>query len=79
MKRTYTILLTPGEPDEGGYYVRVPALPGCITEGDTLEEAIANAKEVIEGYVLSLQDCGIPVPDGDSGTGSLITAVTVEV
>ena len=79
MNKTYTILLTPGEPDEGGYYVRVPALPGCITEGDTLEEAMANAKEVIEGYVLSLQDCGIPVPDGDSGAGSLITAVTIEV
>ena len=40
---------------------------------------MANAKEVIEVYVLSLQDRGIPVPDGDSGTGSLITAVTIEV
>ena len=79
MNKTYTILLTPGEPDEGGYYVRVPALPGCITEGDTLEEAVANAKEAIEGFVLSLQDRGIPVPEGDSGTDSLITAVTVEV
>ncbi len=79
MNKTYTILLTPCEADEGGYYVRVPALPGCITDGDTLEEAMANAKEAIEGYVLTLQDRGIPVPEGDSGSGSFITAVTVEV
>ena len=79
MNKTYTILLIPGEPDEGGYCVRVPALPGCVTDGDTLEEAVANAKEAIEGYVLSLQDRGIPVPEGDSGPGNLIIAVSVEV
>jgi predicted RNase H-like HicB family nuclease len=34
--------------DEGGYWVKVPALPGCVTQGETLEEALTNAKEAIE-------------------------------
>jgi predicted RNase H-like HicB family nuclease len=36
---------------EGGYSVEVPALPGCCTQGDTLREAISNAREAIEGYL----------------------------
>lgn len=40
------------EPDpDGGYVVFVPALPGCATQGRTLEEAMKNAKEAIEGYL----------------------------
>ena len=37
--------------DEGGYTVYVPSLPGCISEGDTKEEAITNIKEAIELYL----------------------------
>ncbi len=37
--------------DEGGYTVYVPALPGCISEGDTLEEAMGNIREAIELYL----------------------------
>lgn len=37
--------------DEGGYTVFVPALPGCVSEGDTLEEARANIREAIELYL----------------------------
>ncbi|MBI5344702.1 MAG: type II toxin-antitoxin system HicB family antitoxin [Deltaproteobacteria bacterium] len=37
--------------DEGGYTVYVPALPGCISEGDTYEEAMTNIKEAIELYL----------------------------
>lgn len=58
----YTIVLTP-DPDEGGYTVTVPALPGCITEGDTLEEAIANAKEAIALHVECLIADGELVPE----------------
>lgn len=40
------------EKDEAGYYVaEVPALPGCISQGKTREEAIANIKEAIEGWL----------------------------
>jgi len=37
--------------EEGGYWAEVPALPGCITEGDTIEEVVANLKDAIEGWL----------------------------
>jgi predicted RNase H-like HicB family nuclease len=37
--------------EEGGYWAEVPALPGCITEGDTIDEVIANLKDAIEGWL----------------------------
>ena len=43
------------EAGEGGYNVKVPALDGCFTQGDTLEEAIENSKEAIECYLEGLQ------------------------
>jgi len=46
----YTIFLEP-DPDEGGYTVTVPALPGCVTQGETIEEAIAMAKDAIRLYI----------------------------
>jgi len=58
----YTIILHP-DPEEGGYTVTVPALPGCITQGETFEEAIAMAKDVIRLYVESLIADGEPVPE----------------
>jgi predicted RNase H-like HicB family nuclease len=48
--------------EEGGYTVIVPALSGCVTFGDTVEEAIAMAKEAIEGYVETLIELGKEVP-----------------
>ena len=46
---TYNVKLEPQK--EGGYTVTAPALPGCISEGDTLEEALKNIKDAIEGYL----------------------------
>jgi predicted RNase H-like HicB family nuclease len=43
------IILEPSE--EGGYTVTVPALPGCISEGDSLDEALVNIREAIELYL----------------------------
>jgi predicted RNase H-like HicB family nuclease len=42
--------------DEGGYTVYVPTLPGCISEGDTVEEALANIKEAVELYLEPVED-----------------------
>jgi predicted RNase H-like HicB family nuclease len=42
--------------DEGGYTVYVPSLPGCISEGDTVEDALANIQEAIELYLEPLED-----------------------
>jgi predicted RNase H-like HicB family nuclease len=57
----YSIILYP-DPEQGGYTVTVPALPGCVTEGETFEEAIAMAKEAIQVYIESLIADGEPVP-----------------
>ena len=60
-QRTYRILLTPEE--EGGFSVSVPALPGCFTQGETVEEAIEMAKEAISVFIESLEEDGEPIPD----------------
>ncbi|HZU03142.1 MAG TPA: type II toxin-antitoxin system HicB family antitoxin [Ktedonobacteraceae bacterium] len=61
-QRHYTIILHP-DPEEGGYTVTVPALPGCITQGETMEEAIAMAKDAIRLHIESLIADGEPVPE----------------
>ncbi|MGB8169814.1 MAG: type II toxin-antitoxin system HicB family antitoxin [Chthoniobacteraceae bacterium] len=38
--------------EDGGYWAEVPALPGCLTQGDTLDELTANLREAIEGWLL---------------------------
>ncbi len=70
----YTILLHPDE-EQGGYTVTVPSLPGCITEGDTLEEAIAMAKEAIQLYIESLIADGEPVPEEHEHPQALVINV----
>jgi predicted RNase H-like HicB family nuclease len=57
----YTILLHP-DAEEGGYTVTVPALPGCVTQGETLEEAIAMARDAIRLHIEGLLADGEPVP-----------------
>lgn len=70
----YTILLHPDE-EQGGYTVTVPSLPGCITEGDTLEEAIAMAKEAIQLYIETLIADGEHVPEEHEHTQALVINV----
>ena len=60
--RHYSILLIP-DPDEGGYSVKVPALPGLNTEGDNLDEALANARAAIQLYLEHLEAKGEPIPE----------------
>jgi predicted RNase H-like HicB family nuclease len=51
-------------PGEDGYWVaEVPSLPGCISQGRTRDEAIANIREAIEGYIELLQEDGLPIPE----------------
>jgi len=50
------VILEPSE--EGGYTVVVPALPGCISEGDTREEALENIREAIALYLEPIEDDG---------------------
>jgi len=51
-------------PGENGYWVaECPSLPGCISQGKTKEEAIANIKEAIRGYIAALEQDNLPVPE----------------
>lgn len=59
--REYEVVLIPEA--EGGFSVSVPALPGCHTQGETVEEAVEMAKDAIEGYIEVLKAEGRPVPD----------------
>ncbi len=70
----YTIILHP-EPEEGGYSVTVPALPGCVAQGETLEEAIALAKEAIALHVVGLREEGEPVPEETDHPQALVVDV----
>lgn len=69
----YRILLRK-EP-EGGYTVLVPSLPGCITYGDTIEQAIEMAREAIELYLESLREHGEEIPTEEA---TLEYTLTVE-
>lgn len=60
--RTYTIVLDP-DSDDGGYTVTVPALPGCITQGDTVEQCRDRAQEAIAVHLDGLRRDGLPIPD----------------
>ena len=57
----HRIILEP-DPEDGGYVADCPALPGCYSQGDTREEAISNAREVIAAYIGSLRKDGLPIP-----------------
>lgn len=50
------------QDEQGMFVVQVPSLPGCITQGSTLVEALENAKEAIAAYLESLTKHGEPVP-----------------
>ncbi|HEY6187041.1 MAG TPA: type II toxin-antitoxin system HicB family antitoxin [Pyrinomonadaceae bacterium] len=60
----YTVIMTPDET--GGYVVTCPALPGLVTEGDTLEEAREMAADAIRGYLAVLVEDGEPIPADNS-------------
>ena len=55
------VLIFPGE--DGFWVAECPSLPGCVSQGETREAAIANIREAVEGYVLALQDDGLAVPE----------------
>jgi predicted RNase H-like HicB family nuclease len=59
------------DAEEGGYWAEVPALPGCATQGETMEELLANLKEAIEG-------CLTPdVPSPKPGSGERVLEIAI--
>lgn len=60
----YTVVLQ-REPD-GGFVASVPALPGCVSQGNSRDEALENIREAVELYVEDCQAAGDPIPQEDS-------------
>lgn len=60
----YTVILE--READGGYVATVPVLPGCVSQGDSREEALANIREAIDLYVEDCRASGDPVPEEDS-------------
>lgn len=56
----YTIVIHPA--DKGGYWTEVPLLPGCYSQGETIEEVLRNIKEAIDTHVEALRGDGRDVP-----------------
>ena len=70
----FTVILTP-DTEDGGYVVECPTIPGCVSEGDTVEESLANVKEAIEGCLETLIAQQQPLPEEQS---VIVTTVDVE-
>lgn len=56
----YSVIIHKAE--EGGYWVEVPALPGCYSQGETVDEALDNVKEAIALYLETLREEGQDIP-----------------
>ncbi len=72
--RQYAIILHP-DVEQGGYWVTVPALPGCVSQGETIEEAIAMAREAIALHIRSMIEDGESVPEEIAHPQSLVIEV----
>jgi antitoxin HicB len=57
----YTVILLP-DAEAGGYVVEVPALPGCVTQGDSIEEALAMAENAISIWIRDMAADGEAIP-----------------
>ncbi|MGA3066235.1 MAG: type II toxin-antitoxin system HicB family antitoxin [Tepidisphaeraceae bacterium] len=75
----YTVLIHPGENGEGSFWVEVPALPGCYTQGKTVEQCMERAREAIEGYLESLAKLGEPIPEEPEREDAVIGKVQVRL
>ena len=63
--REMKFLIALEEGEDGFIVAECPSLPGCVSQGKTLEEALANIEEAIRGYVASLRKHGEPVPKAE--------------
>lgn len=62
MKYIYSAVFTPNE-DGSKYYARIPDLPGCITTGNSLQDAIEQITDAASGWLVVAEDEGLPIPD----------------
>ena len=69
----FKVVIHPAE--EGGFWAEVPGFPGCVSEGESLEEVRANIREALEGVLEVMQD--MPVEPPSKGTGDFIEVLEV--
>ena len=63
LERDYTVIIQPNPPEEGGGFIAlIPELPGCMSDGDTREEAAHNAAEAISEWIGEAKRLGREVP-----------------
>jgi predicted RNase H-like HicB family nuclease len=58
----YPVLIEPLLPEDGGFLATVPDLPGCMTDGETPEEALANVRGAIDEWIEEARALGWPIP-----------------
>ena len=73
MKIQYPLRIHKAE--DGGYWAEFPDLPGCVTEGDTLEETLDNAREALSGWIASKFERNFEVPTASSVKGKNVSLV----
>jgi predicted RNase H-like HicB family nuclease len=72
----FLVYLEPAE--EGGYIVSAPALPGCVTQGETKEEALVMIQDAIRGFIISLRKHGESLPSShEAGEFEVVEIETV--
>mgnify|MGYP005843647881 CR=1 FL=1 len=71
----YTVILHAA--DEGGFWAEVPALPGCYSQGETIEDTIKNTREAIEAHLEALKQEGQPIPREEAVVGTFKVAPVV--
>lgn len=76
---TFTVIIHPGEIDEGGFWAEAPALPGCNSQGETYEQTVENIREAVQGYLRMLVKLGKPIPTEKQPRSATITAVKVAI
>ena len=72
--RHYTVVFT-YDPETASFGVRVPALPGCYSDGATVEEALRNVREAIVGHIEALEAIGAAIPVEDAVPEGAVRAV----
>lgn len=71
----YTVIFHQAE--EGGYWAEVPALPGCFSQGESIEEAVKNIRESIEAHIEALKEEGQEIPEeGEFVIGKIKVALS---
>ena len=71
----YTVIFEPAK--EGGFVVYIPSLPGCHTQGETLDEAYRMAKDAIYGYIKTLQELKEEIPK--EVDGSIVAKIPIKI